>query len=199
MFLSILVTCLYFVDVKLKGYKLKVKVLLIIVLFFSSLIFSQTEISIGGYFGGGSFSGNSTSVGGFTSSIFVEANIPLFEEVYPRASFIFTKDFNSLLPNSTQTYNPYILGFNLKGITTQYFDSKLFLEEGVGLLALNDKTFFDTNIWDYGIVISLSAGYDLRNFNLKGFKIGAGAEYGITFFNTLPKYSSIHLFINYTI
>ncbi|MBK7630980.1 MAG: hypothetical protein IPJ23_09860 [Ignavibacteriales bacterium] len=178
---------------------MKVKVLLIIVLFFSSLIFSQTEISIGGYFGGGSFSGNSTSVGGFTSSIFVEANIPLFEEVYPRASFIFTKDFNSLLPNSTQTYNPYILGFNLKGITTQYFDSKLFLEEGVGLLALNDKTFFDTNIWDYGIVISLSAGYDLRNFNLKGFKIGAGAEYGITFFNTLPKYSSIHLFINYTI
>lgn len=178
---------------------MKVKVLLIIVLFYSSLIFSQTEISIGGYLGGGSFNGNSISVGGFTSSIFVEANIPLFEEVFPRASFIFSKDFNAILPNSTQTYNPYILGFNFKGVTTQYFDNKMFLEEGVGLLALNDRTFSDTNVWDYGIVISISTGFDLRNFDLKGFKIGAGAEYGITFFNTLPKYSSIHLFIIYTI
>jgi hypothetical protein len=195
----ILTTCLYFVDVKLKGYKLKVKVFLIIILFYSVVTFSQTEISIGGYVGGGSFNGNSISVEGFTSSIFVEANTPLFEEVFPRASFIFTKDFNALLPNSTQTYNSFILGFNIKGITTQYFDNKFFLEEGVGVLVLNDRTFIDTNIWDYGIVISISAGYDLRDFNLKGFKIGAGAEYGITFFNTLPKYSSIHLFVIYTI
>jgi hypothetical protein len=170
-----------------------------IVLFFSSLSFTQTEIAIGGYIGGGSFNGNSISVGGFTSSIFIEANLPLFEEVFPRASFIFTKDFNAILPNSTQVYNPYILGLNFKGVTTQYFDNKLFLEEGVGLLALNDRTFIDTNIWDYGIVLSISAGYDLRDFNLKGFKIGAGAEYGITFFNTLPKYSSVHIFMIYTI
>lgn len=178
---------------------MKVKVLLLIVLFYSSLTFSQTEISIGGYIGGGSFSGNSISVDGFTSSIFIESNTPLFDEVFPRLSFIFSKDFNAILPNSIQTYNPYILGFNIKGTTTQYFDNKIFLEEGVGILALNDRTFIDTNIWDYGTVLSLSAGYDFRDFNLKGLKIGAGAEYGITFFNTLPKYSSIHLFIIYTI
>ncbi len=178
---------------------MKVKTILLEVVLFSSICFAQTEFSVGGYLGGGSFSGNTVSVGGFTSSLFVEANIPLFEEVFPRASFIFTKDFNSLLPNTIQTYNPFILGFDFKGITTQYFDNKLFLEEGVGLLALNDRTFIDTNIWDYGIVISLSAGFDLRNFNLKGFKVGAGAEYGITFFNSLPKYSSIHLFFQFTI
>ena len=91
------------------------------------------------------------------------------------------------------------MGVNFKGVTTQYFDNKMFLEEGVGFLALNDRTFSDTDIWDYGIVISLSTGFDLRNFDLKGFKLGAGAEYGITFFNTLPKYSSIHLFVHYTI
>ena len=166
---------------------------------YSSIIFSQTDFSIGGSLGGGSFSGNSFSVGGLTTSLFVEANLPLFEEVFPRASFIFTKDFNAILPNTNKAYNPFLMGLNFKGITTQYFDNKIFLEEGVGFLALNDRTFIDTDIWDYGVVISLSVGYDLRNFDLKGFKLGAGLEYGITFFNTLPKYSSIHLFVHYTI
>lgn len=165
----------------------------------TSSILSQTEFSVGGSIGGGSFKGNSTSVGGFNTSLFFEANIPLFDEVFPRISFLFIKDFNALLPNTNQPYNPFILGASLKGITTQYFDSKIFLEEGVGLLALNDRTFNDTNVWDYGVVVSMSAGYDLRNFNLKGFKIGAGAEFGFTFFNTLPKYSSFHIFIHYTI
>lgn len=178
---------------------MKVKTILLIALLFSYICLAQTEISAGGYLGGGSFKGNSTSIAGFTSSLFVEANLPLFEEVFPRVSFIYTKDFNAILPNTNQPYNPFVMGFNFKGITTQYFDNKIFLEEGVGLLALNDRTFIDTDIWDYGIVISLSLGYDLRNFNLKGFKLGAGAEYGITFVNTLPKYSSIHIFVHFTI
>jgi len=178
---------------------LKVKTILSAVVLFSSICFSQTEFSVGGYLGGGSFSGNSPSIGGFTTSLFVEVNLPLFEEVFPIVSFIYTKDFNAILPNTNKPYNPFIMGFNFKGITTQYFDSKIFLEEGVGLLALNDRTFIDTDIWDYGVVISLTVGYDLRNFDLNGFKIGIGAEYGITFFNTLPKYSSIHIFVHFTI
>jgi hypothetical protein len=178
---------------------LKVKAFLLIILFFSPLIFSQTDFTIGGSFGGGSFSGNTASVSGFTSSLYAEVNIPLFEEVYPRASFIMVKDINALLPNTQKPYLPYLAGASFKGVTYQFFDSKIFLEEGAGLLALNDNTLSDTNIWDYGIVISFSVGYDLRNYNLKGFKLGAGAEYGITFFNTLPKYSSIHVFAQFTI
>jgi hypothetical protein len=178
---------------------LKVKTILLLALLFSYICSAQTEISVGGYLGGGSFKGNSTSIAGFTSSLFVEANLPLFEEVFPRLSFIFTKDFNAILPNTNQPYNPFLQGFNFKGVTTQYFDNKMFLEEGVGLLALNDRTFIDTDIWDYGIVVSLSAGFDLRNYDLKGFKVGVGAEYGITFINTLPRYSSIHVFFQFVI
>lgn len=178
---------------------LKVKIILSVFVMFSFSSFAQTDFSFGGFAGGGSFKGNSTSVGGFTTSLFAEANIPLFQEVFPRLSFFFTKDFNALLPNTKKPYNPYIMGLSFKGVTTQYFDSKVYLEEGVGLLALNDRTFSDTNVWDYGIVLSLTIGYDLRNFDLKGFKIGAGAEYGITFFQTLPQYSSIHLIVHYTI
>jgi len=178
---------------------LKLKELVILILLFSSTTFSQLEISFGGYLGGGSFKGNSTSIGGFTTSLFADANIPLFEEVYPRVSFILTKDYNAILPNTNKPYNPYLMGLNFKGITTQYFENKMFLEEGVGLLVLNDRTLIDTDILDFGIVISLSAGFDLRNINLKGFKVGAGAEYGLTFINTLPKYSSLHIYVHYTI
>ncbi|GIK20751.1 MAG: hypothetical protein BroJett005_01650 [Ignavibacteriota bacterium] len=178
---------------------MKLKIFLSAIIIFSYTAFPQTDFSFGGFAGGGSFKGNSTSVGGFTTSLFAEANLPLFEEVFPRLSFIFIKDLNALLPNTNQPYNPYLLGVSFKGVTTQYFDNKIFLEEGVGFLALNDRTFSDTDVWDYGVVLSFSVGYDLRNFDLKGFKIGAGAEYGLTFFQTLPQYSSIHLLVHYTI
>ncbi len=178
---------------------MKVKIVFVLLILITSRLLSQTEISIGGSLGGGTFKGNSSSVGGFSSSLFLEANIPLFDEVFPRVGFIFMKDFNAILPNTNQSYNPFIYGISFKGITTQYFDSKIFLEEGVGLLAIKDRTFNDTNVWDYGVDISLSVGYDLRNFDLKGFKIGAGVEFGFTFFNTLPKYSSVQIFAHYTI
>jgi hypothetical protein len=91
-----------------------------------------------------------------------------------------------------------VQGITFKGVTTQYFDGRYFLEEGVGLLALNDRTFSDTDNWNYGVVLSINGGFDLRGFNLDGFKLGAGAEYGITFTNALPQYSSIHLLVIYT-
>ncbi len=178
---------------------MKVKKLFLLLILFSSVGFSQVDFSFGGLLGGGSFSGNSFSVGGFSAGFYAEANLPLFEEVYPRAGIVFTKDFNAVLPNTRKAYYPFLLGVYIKGVTYQYFDNKIFLEEGVGLLALHDKTFIDTDIWDYGISLSFSAGYDFRDFNLKGFKAGLGAEYGITFFNTLPRYFSLHLFLQYTI
>jgi len=176
---------------------LKAKTFLFVLIILSSLTSAQVDFSLGGNLGGGSFSGNSTSIEGFNLNLFVEADIPLFSEVFPRAGFIFIKDYNAIIPNSTQPYNPYLLGAYIKGVTTQYFDGKIFLEEGVGLLALNDHTFADTDVWDYGVVLSITAGFDLRNFDLKGFKLGAGIEYGITFFNTLPEYYNLSLQIHY--
>ena len=159
---------------------------------------AQFKISVGGTVGGGFIKGNSPSVGAVTTSLFVETNTVLFEEVFPRLGFIFAKDFNAIVPNMDKPYFPWVQGFTFKGITTQYFDGGYFLEEGVGLLALNDRTFSDTDNWNYGVVLSINGGFDLRGFNLDGFKLGAGAEYGITFTNALPQYSSIHVFVLYT-
>jgi hypothetical protein len=159
---------------------------------------AQIKVSIGGSLGGGYLQGNSPSVGATTMSLFLETNTVLFAEVFPRLGVIFVKDFNAVIPNVDKPYFPYLQGITFKGITTQYFDGGYFLEEGVGLLALNDRTFSDTDDWNYGVVLSINGGFDLRGFNLDGFKLGAGAEYGLTFTNALPQYSSIHFYVNYT-
>lgn len=177
----------------------KIFVLLISTFLTAPISIAQTDFSIGGYIGGGTIKGNSPSEGSFGTSVFIEASIPIFEEVFPRLSFIFARDFSSLLPDSRQPYFPFVQGVSLKGVTSQYFDSKVFLEEAVGLLALNDRTFSDTNSWEYGIALSFTGGFDLRNYDLKGLKIGAGLEYGITFTGTLPQYFNLYLQFQYTL
>lgn len=180
---------------------MNIKILTIVLLTFvlSPASLAQVEFSIGGYAGGGSIQGNSPSEGSFGTSVFLEANLPLFEEVFPRLSFIYARDFSALIPDSRQGYFPFVQGFSFKGVTSQYFDSKIFLEEAVGLLMLNDRTFIDTDSWEYGIVLSFVGGFDLRNFNLKGFKLGAGVEYGLTFTGTLPQYFNLFLQFQFTL
>ncbi len=158
---------------------------------------AQIRVSIGGTVGGGFLESNSPSVGTVTASLFIETNTALFAEVFPRLGLVFAKDFNAIIPNVEKPYFPYVRGITFKGVTTQYFDGRYFLEEGVGFLALNDRTFSDRDNWNYGVVLALNGGFDLRGFNLDGFKLGGGAEYGLTFTNSLPQYSSIHAFIQY--
>jgi len=175
------------------------RLILLLVFFFCFTSYAQLRIGFGGSIGGGSIKGESPSIGAFTTSIFIETNTVLFLEVTPRLSFIYARDFNAIIPNVRKPYFPFVQGFTLKGIATQYFENQIFIEEGVGLLALNDRTFSDTDIWSYGVVLSLSGGWDLRGFNLSGFKLGAGVEFGITFNKTLAQYSSLHLYFNYTL
>lgn len=177
--------------------KLKIKILLIILLIFSSTIFAQVAISAGTIIGASSFSSNSPSVGGFAAGLFFETDTPLFEEVFPRLGIIFMKDINAILPNNRRPYYPSMIGLNFKGVTSQYFDSKIFLEEGIGLLALNDKTFIDKNSWEFGLALSFLAGYDMRNFNLRGLKTGVAVEYGLTFTGSLPSYLNFYLQFHY--
>ncbi|MCU0365375.1 MAG: hypothetical protein MUE93_06880, partial [Ignavibacteriaceae bacterium] len=105
---------------------------------------AQFMFSAGATVGGGFIQSNSPSVGTVTTSLFIETNTVLFSEVFPRLSFIFAKDFNAIIPNVEKPYFPWVQGITFKGVTTQYFDGRYFLEEGVGLLALNDRTFSDT-------------------------------------------------------
>jgi len=146
--------------------------IILFVLVFSALQGSATaqlRVSAGGFVGGGFIKGDSPNIGSFSASFFIETNTILFTEVTPRLSIVFARDFNSIIPNVRKPYFPFVQGVTFKGITTQYFEDHIFLEEGFG------------------------------GFELTGFKIGAGIEYGITFNNTLAQYSSLHLYFNYTL
>jgi len=185
--------------VKTRLYLIKATILFILMFSIQNNTNAQLRVSAGGFVGGGFIKGDSPNIGSFSASFFIETNTALFVEVTPRLSFIFARDFNSIIPNVRKPYFPFVQGLTFKGITAQYFEDHIFLEEGFGLLALNDRTFSDTNSWSYGIVISINGGFDLRGFELSGFKIGAGIEYGITFNNTLAQYSSLHFYFNYTL
>lgn len=174
---------------------------LIFILYFCILLSSeslpQESLSIGGYIGGGVISGNTAERGSFSSSIFFEADPGIYHDLSLRLSFLYHTDFNSVLPNTTKKYYPFLRGLGLKAITFQRIGHNLFIEEGLGIITLNDRTLSGIDEWDYGVNFSLAAGFDLRNIENKGFKISLGAEYGLTFFKTLPTYFSTYLQVQY--
>ncbi len=165
--------------------------IIIFILTLSSKLFSQS-IGVGAYLGGGVASGNSTNIGSFNSSLYVDIFTPFSDYIVPRISVIYTRDFNSLLPGNKSDYYPFLKSFSLKATTWQSLSNSMFLEEGVGPIMINDRTFSTTDVWTYGVVFSISAGFDLRVEN-KGFKVGLGTEYANTFNKTLAKYFSLNL------
>ena len=146
--------------------------------------------------GGGIISSNSPNVSSFATSLFIESPV-LFNSFSIRLSFLYDADYNQILPNSTNIYNPFIKGISLKGLTTQNMTGNYYLDEGIGLLMINDRIFNTSDFIDYGFVISLGAGIDLRNDKPKGFRIGAGTDFGFTVTNTYAKYFSVHLMGQY--
>ena len=168
-------------------------VFIIIILAVYMNIYGQ---SAGASLGGGLISGDSPNVSSYSASLFLETPL-LFNSFSVRLSILYAADYNQIIPNSTNQYNPYIKGVSLKGLTTQNFSGSYYLDEGIGLLMINDRIFSNTDYIDYGLVMSLGAGFDLRNDNPTGFRIGAGVDYGFTFTNTYAKYFSLHLIGQY--
>lgn len=166
---------------------------LVLIVLISSISNSQS-VSAGASIGGGTISGETPSIGSFSTSLYIETISPFEDDISLRLSFFYMQDIDKLLPDTRTVYFSFLKGFSLKAILTQQLENKFFIEEGLGFITVNDRTLSNTNVWDHGIAVSIAGGIDLRNDNLKGFKIGAGLEFGITFFNTLPKYSSVYLF-----
>lgn len=155
-------------------------------------------ISVGGTAGGGYITGNLPSQGSFTSSLFAELNTSQEFGFDTRLSFIYSANINVLFPRNSISYYPFIKGISIKGIVSQPLSGILFVEEGIGPLVLNDRTFSQTNAWDYGVVFSILAGIKIGNPQSR-LRLGAGVEYGLTFTNTNIGYSSFHIQIQYSL
>ena len=154
---------------------------------------AQTGVGVGGYLGGGVISGDSPNQSAFTSSVFFEFKTPFSDNILPRISFFYAQDFNRLLPESTNKYFPFLKGISLKGVASQNVSENYFVEEGAGFIAINDHTFSDTDVWNMGVVSSIITGFDFRNGNDTGFRLGGGMEFAFSFANTFAKYLSFHV------
>jgi hypothetical protein len=171
--------------------------LLLLMIFISTGINGQITGGAGAYLGGGVIRSNSPSQASFTSSIFAEKFLFPADYISARLSFIYSADFNSIIPGSRLQYNPSVLGVSLKGIYSSYFTYEIFLEQGLGFAALNDRIYRDRNNWDFGMIVSLLGGIDFRKNTFEGFRIGIGVEYGLTFINSSIHYSSLHFEAQY--
>ncbi len=163
-----------------------------LLLFLLSLnIFAQIKFTnIGASLGTGSIKGNSPSVSSLSGSISSDFKLWFSDAVSFRAGFSHARMSDYFLPeNRTNKYYPFLNYYTLKGVIYQPLFKRLFIEEAVGILILNDRTFVDTNIWGFGGTFSLLAGLDFRDIDLYGFTIGVSTSYGVTINSTSAGYS----------
>jgi hypothetical protein len=169
--------------------------LIIILLLPLSEIKSQ-DISAGINLGGGSISGNTTNLGSYDISVFVQTESFFENDLYFRLTGLYCGDVDQIL-GTIRSYTPFLKGLSLTGVTMQTISGSIYAEEGGGFLYLNDRTIPTTNADDYGVTFSLLAGIDLTGFGNNGFKLGVGMNYGITFNSTLAKYYNFYLQVHY--
>jgi hypothetical protein len=171
---------------------MKIKFIEITIIFLLITVSVKSQINsfnIGGSINLGSIAGNSPSVTSGGGSLFFDF-YPWFEhDVSFRTSIIYSQKIDKFLPgDNVDMVYPFIKAFSLRGFIRQDFSFPFYLEEGAGVLLLNDRTFVNINVWDVGTSFAAMIGYDFRQNGPKGFCAGAGFEYGITFTNTNANY-----------
>lgn len=146
------------------------------------------------YFGYGVIKGNSPAQESLFGSLTLGTGHEILGDVELRVGYLYARKITYFLPEDrTNKYYPYIHSFSLKGFIKQTLTGDYFLEEGIGLILINDRTFSDVNVWDTGMGVNAMAGVDLRDASGSGFKVGLGVEFSITFTNTTASYYLLNL------
>lgn len=176
----------------------------ILSIFFISFLLASTSLAqikitnIGASIGTGSIKGNSPNVSALSGSISSDFKLWFSDAVSFRAGFSHARMSDYFLPeNRNNKYYPFLNYYTLKCVIYQPLFKKLYLEETAGILLLNDRTFVDTNVWEFGGTFSLLAGLDFRDIDLKGFTIGISINYGVTVNSTSAGYSNFAFNLNY--
>lgn len=157
--------------------------------------FSQfNSFSLGGGFGAGEIAGNSTPLTSFSFKLFTDFKAWFSNDVSFRAGYSYARKIDYFLPEDRSgKFYPFIQAISLQAYLDQRLTGKIYLEEGAGLIAINDHTFSDTNEWDYGTAFSFLAGFDFRNDSNEGLRLGASLDYGITFTGTTANFYLVSL------
>lgn len=170
------------------------KIFLILILSCASLLAQINSVSIGAGLGLGEIKGNSPSVTSLGTSVYLDF-VPWFSnDITFRTGFQYAQKLEHFLPESRKLrYYPFVKSYFLKGILRVDLNKLFYLEQGAGLIYLNDRTFGDINEWEPGASFNVLCGIDLSEANRNGIHIGLGLDYGITFTKTSASYYLLYL------
>ena len=153
---------------------MKLRLYITLLFFFTTSTFAQlNNISIGGGIGLGSLMGNFPSQTTLGGKLFVTTNQTLKPFDKFQLHITYAQKVEKFLPgNSRIQYFPYITSFGLLGFFEQKLNEQIFVEEGMGLILLNDRSFDDIDTWNYGIAFNLFIGTKLyKNVNKDGIRL----------------------------
>lgn len=158
----------------------------LILLLNSSLLLSQgVEISLGTAVGVGSIIGDFPSQSTLGAKVFVESNQSFKPFDNLQFHFTYAQKVEKFLPgNYNIDYFSYMSSIGLSGLFKQKLNDKISVEEGIGIILLNDRSFDDIDVWNYGISFNFLASINLS----KKVDLGVGIDYGLTFNNTNMNY-----------
>ena len=167
-----------------------------ILFFFFWASTSNAQISSAGVginLGLGQIKGNSPSLSSLSGSILIDIQTSFWDGLTFRSGYHYSRNVEYFLPGSRKgEYYPFVKFISFQAVINQNMGERLFLEEGLGIIYLNDRTFSDTNDWSVGTIFSGLFGIDFRNNN-SGFTLGVGAEYAVAFRNKNANSVSVKL------
>ncbi len=171
--------------------KSKVKIIAVLIIIASSgFIQGQTSgLEIGAGVGIGSIKGNSPSVTSLAGNITLGYNPYFLKAITFRTEFLIARKVEYFLPEDRRgRYYPFIKAVSFSGFIHQPVANNFILEEGLGFVLVNDRTYSDTDDLDFGLAATILIRYVFRRSSNNGFSIAAGAEFGNTFTNSTASY-----------
>jgi hypothetical protein len=156
--------------------------ILIFLLAISLTTYSQQEnYLLGTGIGIGSFNGDFPSQTIFGSRIFLQSPSPVKTFNHIQIHFTFAQKIEKFLPGSYQyKHYSYFTSLGISGGFNQQFNRFIDIEENIGLILLNDRSFDDINVWNYGILLNFGLSTNIS----RKFDLAFSLEYGITLNNT---------------
>lgn len=168
--------------------------LFLMFLIFSVNLAQTSNYSIGGGIGLGSFFGNFPSQSTLNGKVYFEFTSPitLFDRLEIHSSF--GQKFEKFLPGSyNYKHYPFFSSFGVSGKFVQPLSNIFWVEEGIGFVYLNDRSFSDINEWNIGLLLNISAGMPIS----RKFDLLFNADYGLTFTNTNSRYIAFLFLFRY--
>ncbi len=158
-------------------------------LFAGILSGQSTSFEVSGGVGSGSIKGNSPPVTSLAGKISFGFNPGFLKAVTFRGEFLIARKVEYFLPEDRRgRYYPFVKAFSLAGFIYQPLANNFRLEEGLGFVLVNDRTFSDTDDWDSGLTATLLVRYTFDRPAQNGFSVALGAEFGNTFTNSTASY-----------